>query len=133
MAPEVVQQLGYGLEADWWSVGVILYELLSGEPPFTSDSPEEVLQILSEWQHHLKLPRNISMKAWDLIQGLIARPSARLSYTQICEHPFFSGVDWANLRSKEPPFVPTLQSDTDTSYYSSSPTGMLTNLLFSRF
>ena len=117
MAPEVVQQLGYGLEADYWSVGVILYELLSGDPPFTSDSPEEVLHMLSEWQHHLKLPRNISVKAWDLIQGLIARPSARLNAEQIIEHPFFDGIDWDNLRNMEPPFVPVLDSETDTSYY----------------
>lgn len=63
------------------------------------------------------------MQAWDLIQGLIARPSARLNVEQIIEHPFFDGVDWDCLRLQEPPFVPTLNGDTDTSYYNTSPAG----------
>jgi serine/threonine protein kinase len=127
MAPEVLRGKPYSYSVDYWSLGCILFEFLSGFPPFTGGTPEETWTNLKNWTKVLRRPHydkpedlifNLTDVAWDAITRLIAHSSVRYSgLVQVKEHPFFTKVDWDQLRSITPPFVPQLDSEIDTGYY----------------
>eukprot|EP00042_Codosiga_hollandica_P023837 m.96902 g.96902 ORF g.96902 m.96902 type:complete len:219 (-) comp51333_c0_seq5:105-761(-) len=120
MAPEVFQRQVYGKECDWWSVGVIMYELLVGRPPFACVSASETRQKVIYWQQFFAFPEKarISADAKDLISQLICDAPQRLGTrgsAEIKAHPFFRGVPWDH---KQPsPFKPSIRHETDTSYF----------------
>ncbi|KAG0230363.1 Serine/threonine-protein kinase [Actinomortierella wolfii] len=122
IAPEIFLQQGYGQECDWWSLGAIMFECLVGYPPFCSENAHETYRKIMNWRETLYFPEDVhlSPEAEDLIRSLICAPEMRLgrhSVHEIMSHPFFHGVDWANIRRMESPFVPQLTSITDTSYF----------------
>lgn len=119
IAPEIFLQKGYGNECDWWSLGAIMFECLVGYPPFCSESTHETYQKIMQWQSCLIFPDDVylSREAEDLIRRLITSADKRLPVEEIKEHPFFYGVDWESIRRIDAPFVPRLQSVTDTSYF----------------
>ena len=119
IAPEVLQNRGYGLECDWWSVGVIMYEMLCGYPPFYSEIVMHTCQKILRWREYLHFPQecNLDDDAVDLIRRLLCEPEQRLTYDQIKEHPFFHGLDWDSIRSLPAPFQPQLESPADTKYF----------------
>lgn len=95
---------------DWWAFGMVLYELLTGLPPWYShDQCAVVSGIL---RGTLTFPENTCPKAISLISGLLRRnPAKRLGSTssdEVLNHPFFEGVDWSEVKSKawKAPFVP---------------------------
>eukprot|EP01103_Thecamoeba_quadrilineata_P018254 TRINITY_DN686_c0_g1_i2.p1 TRINITY_DN686_c0_g1~~TRINITY_DN686_c0_g1_i2.p1 ORF type:complete len:311 (-),score=58.62 TRINITY_DN686_c0_g1_i2:432-1364(-) len=103
MAPEVISQKTYTSKADWWSLGITLYELLSGRVPF-----EDANGICCST---LLFPRRIqfSDQAKSLLRGLLEKfPEKRIDVDEIKAHPFFQGVDWENLPQKtaKAPFIP---------------------------
>ncbi|CAK87007.1 unnamed protein product (macronuclear) [Paramecium tetraurelia] len=109
IAPEIFSQKGYDQLVDWWSVGVILFEMVIGYPPFYSDTPQKTCQKILSWKHHFKIPKEqkISSQCQDLILKLISDPSERLGDpSKIKKHPFFCGIDWTNLRNQKPPYLP---------------------------
>ena len=122
VAPEVLNKKGYGKEIDWWSVGVIFYEMLVGYAPFCSKETSEVCYKVLNWKKFLKIPNkvNISTEAEDLIYKLISNSNCRLGKNGVMEiksHPFFQGFNWENIRNMKPPFIPFLQNEYDTSYF----------------
>ncbi|KAF9294858.1 Serine/threonine-protein kinase [Linnemannia elongata] len=122
IAPEIFLQQGYGQECDWWSLGAIMFECLVGYPPFCSENAHETYRKIMNWREQLYFPEDVHLSpdAEDLIRRLICSPEMRLgrhSVHEIMSHPFFHGVDWANIRRMESPFVPNLNSITDTSYF----------------
>ncbi|KAG8455787.1 hypothetical protein GDO86_001833 [Hymenochirus boettgeri] len=125
IAPEVLMVMNgdgkstYGPECDWWSVGVIAYEMMYGKSPFTEGTSTKTFNNIMHFQRFLKFPEEpkISNNLLDLIQSLICLQKERLKYEDLCCHPFFSQTDWDNLRNTPPPFVPTLKSDDDTSNF----------------
>ena len=122
VAPEVLNKNGYYKEIDWWSVGVIFYEMLVGYAPFCSKETSEVCYKVLNWKKFLKIPSkiNISEEAKDLIFKMISNSNNRLGKNgadEIKKHPFFNGVDWDNIRNSKPPFVPILKNEYDTSYF----------------
>ena len=122
VAPEVLNKKGYGPEIDWWSVGVIFFEMLIGYAPFCSKHTHEVCQKVLNWKKFLKIPskKKVSKEAEDLIFKLINNSNVRLGIggaDEIKSHPFFKGVDWDNIRNTKAPFIPNLKSDYDTSYF----------------
>lgn len=122
IAPEVFMQEGYSNECDWWSVGVIMYEMLVGYPPFFSDNPNETYRKIMHYEEMLKFPEdcNISPEARDLIEKLLCDHSVRLGVNgveEIKSHKFFAGVDWENIGSSQAPVIPVLSSLTDTSNF----------------
>ncbi|PKI83104.1 Serine/threonine-protein kinase [Malassezia vespertilionis] len=122
IAPEIFLQQGYGNECDWWSLGTIMFECLCGYPPFCSDNAHDTYRKILAWRETLQFPDDIhlSPEAEDLIRRLISAPEERLGKTgaqEIMDHPFFAGVDWSTIRRIDAPFVPHLQSVTDTSYF----------------
>lgn len=122
IAPEVFLQRGYGVECDWWSLGAILYEMLVGYPPFCGDTHAETYHRIVNHRQHLLIPsdREISPEAEHLIRKLLTDREQRLGRygsEEIKAHPFFKGIDWANLREQPAPFTPELASPLDTRYF----------------
>jgi serine/threonine kinase 38 len=119
IAPEVFTKLGYTKSVDWWSIGVILFEMLVGYPPFYSDEPKITCQKILKWRKTLVIPREarLSPAATDIIRRLICDANDRLGKNgveEIKSHPFFNSVNWDNIRLTSAPYVPELSSETDT-------------------
>lgn len=110
MPPEILLQSGHNKSVDWYLLGVLIYELLSGTPPFYNPIRQNLAEnILSQ---SIAMPENISVNCQDLITQLLKRtPSDRLGYNkgaeEIKQHPFFHDVDWKKVYLKEiaPPFI----------------------------
>ncbi|XP_052545652.1 citron Rho-interacting kinase isoform X10 [Tympanuchus pallidicinctus] len=125
MAPEMLTGLNgdgkasYGPECDWWSLGVIAYEMIYGRSPFTEGTSAKTFNNIMNFQRYLKFPEDVKVSSefLDLIQSLLCGQKERLGYEGLCCHPFFSKIDWNNIRNSPPPFVPTLKSDDDTSNF----------------
>ena len=122
VAPEVLIKKGYGPEIDWWSVGVIFFEMLFGYAPFCSKETSEVCYKVINWKKFLKIPAKIkiSREAEDLIAKLINNPNRRLGLNgadEIKSHPFFRGLDWDNIQNLKAPFIPELKNEYDTHYF----------------
>ncbi|KAK9048881.1 hypothetical protein SSX86_032152 [Deinandra increscens subsp. villosa] len=111
LAPEIIRGEGHGSAVDWWTLGVFLYELLHGTTPFKGQGNRATL--FNVVGQPLRFPESpqVSNTARDLIKGLLVKePQKRLAYrrgaTEIKQHPFFEGVNWALVRSAHPPHVP---------------------------
>ncbi|XP_009886900.1 PREDICTED: citron Rho-interacting kinase isoform X2 [Charadrius vociferus] len=125
MAPEMLTGLNgdgkasYGPECDWWSLGVIAYEMIYGRSPFAEGTSAKTFNNIMNFQRFLKFPEDVKVSSefLDLIQSLLCGQKERLGYEGLCCHPFFSKIDWNNIRNSPPPFVPTLKSDDDTSNF----------------
>ncbi|NWR75988.1 CTRO kinase, partial [Centropus unirufus] len=125
MAPEMLTGLNgdgkasYGPECDWWSLGVIAYEMIYGRSPFAEGTSAKTFNNIMNFQRFLKFPEDVKVSSefLDLIQSLLCGQKERLGYEGLCCHPFFSKIDWNNVRNSPPPFVPTLKSDDDTSNF----------------
>ena len=122
VAPEVLNKKGYGKEIDWWSVGVIFFEMLFGYAPFCSKETSEVCHKILNWEKYLKIPAKIkiSREAEDLIAKLINNSDKRLGLNgaeEIKAHPFFKDFDWNNITNITAPFIPELKNEYDTHYF----------------
>ena len=122
VAPEVIKKEGYGQEVDWWSLGVILFEMLAGYAPFCSKQTNEVCQKVINFKKYLKFPPNCkaSRECRDLIYKLVCQSDSRLGNkgsSEIKAHPFFKGINWLKIKEMKPPFIPQLSSDYDIKYF----------------
>ncbi|PHJ26047.1 agc kinase [Cystoisospora suis] len=123
LAPEILNQRGHGKAVDWWSLGALIYEMLTGLPPFYSGDRERLFENIRSSE--LQYPTYMSAVAVDLLKRLLQRdPDKRLGggpldAEEIKTHPFYASVDWSALRRKQvrPPFRPRLQSATDVQYF----------------
>ncbi|XP_019183115.1 PREDICTED: serine/threonine-protein kinase D6PKL2-like [Ipomoea nil] len=111
LAPEIIKGEGHGSAVDWWTFGIFLYELLFGKTPFKGSGNRATL--FNVVGQPLRFPESpvVSFSARDLIRGLLVKePQHRLAYkrgaTEIKQHPFFEGVNWALIRCASPPEVP---------------------------
>ena len=109
IAPEVFGQHGYDETVDWWSIGVILFEMLVGYPPFFSDEPSITCQKILHWKKTFSIPpeANLSPAATDILKRMITDADNRLGRNgaeEIKSHPFFDGVDWNTLRNLTAPY-----------------------------
>ncbi|KAI3731256.1 hypothetical protein L1987_62444 [Smallanthus sonchifolius] len=112
-----------GATADWWSVGVILFELLVGIPPFNAESPQQVFaNIMNRDIPWPKVPEEMSYEAYDLINKLLTEnPVQRLGAAGSAEvktHPFFRNIHWDTLARQKATFIPSAEA-LDTSYFMS--------------
>ncbi|KAG5671761.1 hypothetical protein PVAND_001940 [Polypedilum vanderplanki] len=122
IAPEVLLRSGYTQLCDWWSVGVILYEMLVGQPPFLANTAEETQYKVIHWRQTLKIPpqAKLSKEASDIILKLCRNEDERLGkkVEDIKSHPFLEQIDWTkDLRSQQAPFEPKIIHAMDTSNF----------------
>ncbi|OQR82048.1 kinase [Thraustotheca clavata] len=120
LAPEMLlsrkHKSMYGSAVDWWSLGTLLYEMLTGWPPFFDRDVQKMCENILIAPLTFPTRFGISSAAKSLISGLLERdPTKRLSAAALKAHPFFQGLDWKALEEKrlKPPFKPRLQSPTD--------------------
>jgi len=115
LSPEVLRGEGHSFPVDWWSLGTLVYEMLTGLPPFYSKSIKVMYKRILE--SPLRFPEGMSDDSIDLLEKLLERdPGQRLCGAQIREHSFFSGIDWNLLDQKKnmPPWKPPVTSKIDT-------------------
>ncbi|XP_061583741.1 citron rho-interacting kinase isoform X7 [Cololabis saira] len=125
LSPEVLtamnggSQSTYGAECDWWSLGVIAYEMIYAKSPFAEGTSTRTIHNILNFQRYLKFPEEprTSRQFVDLIRNLLCGAKERLAFQGLRCHAFFSSVDWNNLRQVLPPFVPALHSEDDTSNF----------------
>lgn len=112
LAPEVLEGVQYGKPVDWWSFGTLMFEMLTGLPPFYDSDVQKMYQKIMTAK--LSFPPTIGAEARDLLEKLLTRdPEQRLSEpAMIKKHPWFAPIDWSKLSRKEvtPPFIPPVKS-----------------------
>lgn len=123
LAPEIIKGEGHGAAVDWWTFGVLLYELLYGRTPFKGSGNEETLANVVLQSLHFPDSPLVSFHARDLIRRLLVKePENRLGTekgsAEIKQHPFFDGLNWALIRCAVPPELPEFYE------YSSAPSAV---------
>uniref|UniRef100_A0A8C1L6A1 Protein kinase C n=1 Tax=Cyprinus carpio TaxID=7962 RepID=A0A8C1L6A1_CYPCA len=119
IAPEILLGQKYSFSVDWWSFGVLLYEMLIGQSPFQGDDEDELFESIRMDVPHY--PRWITKEAKDLLEKLFERdPTRRLGVVgNIRGHAFFKTINWPALEKREvsPPFKPKVKSPSDCSNF----------------
>lgn len=123
MAPEILSRTGHGRAVDWWSLGALLFDMLTGSPPFTAGSRKKTMEKILKARP--ELPSYLTNEAKDLIRRLLKkRVDMRLGAgptdaEEIKRHPFFRHVNWNDVadRRLDPPIKPILDGDDDASQF----------------
>ena len=120
LAPEIITGEGHNKAADWWSYGILIFEMLCGIPPFYNENVEKMYDLIT--QSELKFPKklNLSDTVKDLISKLLIknqdkRLGSQNGFDDIRSHPFFSNFDFQALLAKKltSPYIPVLKNNLD--------------------
>lgn len=124
LAPELLKhekERAYGKQCDWWSFGCVIYEMLTGHPPFYNQDRQQMFDSIRHGE--IKFYDFHSSEARDLIKLLLVKdPAKRLcSAEEIMQHGFFGGIDWDALMSRtvKTPYTPIITNPTDTCHFDS--------------
>ncbi|XP_045580708.1 protein kinase C epsilon type [Salmo salar] len=125
IAPEILQELEYGPSVDWWALGVLMYEMMAGQPPFEADNEDDLFE--SILHDDVLYPVWLSKEAVSILKAFMTKsPNKRLGcvITQGLEeaikvHPFFKEMDWVLLEQKrvKPPFKPRIKTKRDVNNF----------------
>ncbi|KAI1284986.1 Protein kinase C epsilon type [Halotydeus destructor] len=127
IAPEILQELEYGPSVDWWALGVLMYEMMAGQPPFEADNEDDLFE--SILHDDVLYPVWLTKEAVLILKGfMIKNPAKRLGCVAaqggehaILAHPFFKDIDWASLEARKvkPPFKPKIKTKRDVNNFDS--------------
>lgn len=126
LAPEILRGDEYSFAVDFWSLGTLIYEMITGVPPFWAENHSDMYnRVLDDT---LEFPPNFDTVTADFISGLLHRvPKDRLGAgpygaQEIRLHPYFAGLDWSDVYHKriKPEYIPTFESETDVSNFDDS-------------
>ncbi|XP_055010018.1 cGMP-dependent protein kinase 1-like [Boleophthalmus pectinirostris] len=125
VAPEIILNKGHDSSADCWSLGILIYELLSGSPPFSGSDPMKTYNIILRGIDMIEFPKKITKSAANLIKRLCRdNPSERLGNQKngikdIQKHKWFEGFNWEGLRQGtiDSPFTPSVEGPLDNSNF----------------
>ena len=135
LAPEIITNAGHGLAVDWWALGILVFEMVSGDPPFQAEaaSPDMASICALILKGEFEYPEVFSPQLVDLIGGLLEKqPSLRLGiarrgHRELAAHPFFGGINLHTLAKRTgeppPPYVPNVDDETDLSNFLSDQCG----------
>uniref|UniRef100_A0A7S4BY39 cGMP-dependent protein kinase n=1 Tax=Chrysotila carterae TaxID=13221 RepID=A0A7S4BY39_CHRCT len=123
LAPEIISNKGHNLAVDWWALGILIFELLNGTPPFTADDPMDIYQKILRGK--IAYPVTLGKTAREACQKfLLANPAARMCHLkrgvrEVREHPFFKPINFDELYNKVPkaPLIPRISDPLDTSNF----------------
>ena len=124
LAPEIITGEGHDKSADWWSFGILMYEMLCGLPPFYVENLERMYEMIKTGP--LKFPKKVQLSddAKDLIRKLLDRKvqtrlGSKTGIEEIKKHPFFATIDFNMILQKKypAPFIPNLNDQTDVQYF----------------
>jgi len=130
LAPEIIRGEVYDRNVDWWALGILMYEMLAGFPPFYDEENDNPVAIYTKILNgQVKFPSGMELYAKDLIKRFLMRDvSQRLGNLEggaedVKRHRFFRGMDWKKIAAKEitPPIIPRIESPTDCSYFEIEP------------
>jgi len=124
IAPEVFLQTGYDKSCDWWSLGVIMFEMLIGYPPFCSETPQETYRKVMNWRETLEFPPEvpISETATKTILRFCNEMEQRIrNLEDIKAINWFKGVDWNHIRERPAAIPVEVKSIDDTSNFDDFP------------
>jgi hypothetical protein len=123
IAPEILLNRGHSFSVDWWALGILLFEMFTGNPPFVDENPMRIYQKILDGR--ITYPARMNPNAKDFIGRLLAKNlSTRLGHTasgamDVMEHPFFDVVDWKRILDKrvKSPYKPELKDISDTRHF----------------
>ena len=143
IAPEIIQQEPYSYSVDFWALGILVYEMVVGAPPFDGHDEDELFHSILEAP--VQYPRTLSRETQAFIRGLLTRDvksrlgclkqnvkinpqtiSNKQVYTNgiyhLQKHPYFRMINWDMLIKKEiqPTFIPEVKNDCDVTYFDKS-------------
>ncbi|XP_037319504.2 cGMP-dependent protein kinase 1-like isoform X2 [Pungitius pungitius] len=129
VAPEIILNKGHDVSADYWSLGILMYELLTGSPPFSGPDPMKTYNVILRGIDMIEFPKKIPKNAASLIKKLCRdNPSERLGNLKngvkdIQKHKWFEGFNWEGLKkgTLTPPITPNVSSPTDTGNFDNFP------------
>ncbi|KAJ3325912.1 Rho-associated protein kinase 2 [Boothiomyces sp. JEL0866] len=126
ISPEILKanegNVNYGIGVDWWSIGIILYEMLCDEVPFYSESLAGTYGRIMNHEKYFAFPDDVELSdtVKDLISRLICKQEVRIGQNgakEIMNHKWFEGINWENIRNQKAPFIPELSGPEDTRYF----------------
>lgn len=123
LAPEIIKGLEYGKSVDWYAFGILIYEMLSGSPPFYHENHVKLYEMVIRGQ--MSFPPYFDLHAVDLIRRLChPEVSMRIGamkggFMDIVNHPWFRGVGWDDLYCGRvaPPYIPKIRKSGDACHY----------------
>ena len=127
LAPEIILNKGHGKPVDWWTMGILLYEMLVGIDPFSDDDPMKTYQKIIKGK--INFPKDFDKNAKSLIKHLLTADTTKRygclknGVKDILNHRLFIGYDWKNFvfLKMQPPYIPPIKSATDSSNFESYP------------
>ena len=135
LAPELIKDGNININVDWWAVGVIAYELMTGVRPFGAESIslvfENIVNMRIIWPEVGEREGEISKNGLDFMMRLLdPNPNHRLGTRgskEVKTHPFFRDIQWSSLREDESPFIPQINDELDTQYFNQEKNNFETN------